>query len=99
MMKDYELKNIDTIFTALPHGEAHLISKKLHPKSVLIDLSADFRINSKSVFEKWYKVPHTAMREQKKSVYGLSEINRNLINLKQKSYEFIHLIFIYRFKS
>jgi len=79
IMKDHELENIDVIFTALPHGEAHLISKKLNPKSVLIDLSADFRINSKPIFEKWYKVPHLAMKEQKKSVYGLSEINRNLI--------------------
>jgi len=29
IMKNHELKNIDVIFTALPHGEAHLISKKI----------------------------------------------------------------------
>lgn len=79
VMKDSELDNIDIIFTALPHGEAHLISKKLNSKSIIIDLSADFRLNNKSTFEKWYKVPHLAIKEQKKFIYGLSEINRNLI--------------------
>ena len=75
-MKDADFSKIDTIFTALPHGEAHLVAKKMAKKSVLIDLSADFRINKKFIFEHWYKVPHLAMGEQKKSVYGLSEINR-----------------------
>lgn len=79
IMKNQELKNIDVIFTALPHGEAHLISKKIRSNSVLIDLSADFRIDNKTIFEKWYKLPHQATNEQKKSIYGLSEINRSLI--------------------
>ena len=79
IMKDHEIKNIDVIFTALPHGEAHLISKKIGSNTILIDLSADFRIDNKSTFQKWYKLPHLAGKEQKKSVYGLSEINRNFI--------------------
>ena len=65
IMKNQELKNIDVIFTALPHGEAHLISKKIRSNSVLIDLSADFRIDNKTIFEKWYKLPHQATKEQK----------------------------------
>ena len=74
-----DLDNIDAIFTALPHGEAHVIAKKLNKDCVLIDLSADFRISSKTIYEEWYKVPHLATNLQKKAVYGLSEINRALI--------------------
>jgi len=78
-MKASNLSKIDVIFTALPHGEAHMVAKRLRKDSVLIDLSADFRISSKSVYEKWYKVPHLAIDKQKNAVYGLSEINRSLI--------------------
>ena len=74
-----DLDNIDAIFTALPHGVAHVIAKKLNKDCVLIDLSPDFRISSKTVYEEWYKVPHLATNLQKKAVYGLSEINRALI--------------------
>ena len=38
------LKNIDVIFTALPNGEAQIISKNLLKKNTLIDLAADFRL-------------------------------------------------------
>lgn len=79
LLKDEDFNIIDAIFTALPHGEAHLISKKIKKNTVLIDLSADFRIINKGVFEHWYKVPHLAWAEQKKAIYGLSEINRALI--------------------
>ena len=79
LLKDKDFDNIDVIFTALPHGEAHLISKKIKKNSVLIDLSADFRIKDKEIFEHWYKVPHLAMEQQQTAVYGLSEINRKLI--------------------
>ena len=38
------LKDVDIIFTALPNGEAQKISKFLKKKNILIDLSADFRL-------------------------------------------------------
>ena len=37
------LNNVDIVFTALPNGEAQLLSKHLLPKNRLIDLAADFR--------------------------------------------------------
>ena len=40
------LADVDVIFTALPNGEAQDISKSLLPKNVLIDIAADFRLNS-----------------------------------------------------
>ena len=39
------LKFVDVIFAALPNGGAHDISNHLLEKNVLIDLSADFRLN------------------------------------------------------
>ena len=41
-----DLLKKDIIFTALPNGEAQLISKKLKSRNTLIDLAADFRLNN-----------------------------------------------------
>ena len=43
-----KINECDIIFSALPNGEAQIISKKLNKHNVLIDLSGDFRLkNSK----------------------------------------------------
>ena len=69
------LKNVDIIFTALPNGEAQLISKHLLEKNTLIDLAADFRLNNSSDYLKWYKQKHKAKDNIKKSIYALPEIS------------------------
>ncbi len=69
------LKKVDVIFTALPNGQAQLISKELLETNVLIDLAADFRINKVSEFQKWYKIKHKAKENIKKSLYSLPEIS------------------------
>jgi N-acetyl-gamma-glutamyl-phosphate reductase len=71
------LKNIDLIFTALPNGEAQDISNDLLKNNVLIDLAADFRINNSSDYLKWYKQKHKSIKNIKKSIYSLPEINGN----------------------
>ena len=71
------LKDVNIIFTALPNGEAQDISKHLNNKNTLIDLSADFRIEKASEYQKWYKQKHRAVKLIKKSIYSLPEINRN----------------------
>ena len=68
------LKDIDIIFTALPNGEAQIISKHLHEKNTLIDLAADFRLKKSSEYYKWYKQKHKAKINIKKSIYALPEI-------------------------
>ena len=42
------LNDVDVIFTALPNGEAQVISNDLLKKNTLIDLAADFRLNNVS---------------------------------------------------
>ena len=75
------LKNVNLIFTALPDGEAQDISNKLLHNNVLIDLAADFRLNKASSYLKWYKQKHRSVKNIKKSIYSLPEING--INIKK----------------
>ena len=69
------LKEIDVIFTALPNGEAQIISNHLSKNKILIDLAADFRLEKSSEYLKWYKKKHKAIKLIKKSLYSLPEIN------------------------
>jgi len=73
------LKNIDLVFTALPNGEAQDISNDLLKNNVLIDLAGDFRLNKASDYLKWYKQKHRSIKNIKKSIYSLPEINGNKV--------------------
>ena len=73
------LKNIDLVFTALPNGEAQVISNNLLKKNTLIDLAADFRLNKPSEYLKWYKQKHKSIKNIKKSIYAIPEINGHKI--------------------
>ncbi len=79
------LKNIDIVFTALPNGEAQKISNKLLKKNILIDLSADFRLNSAKEYFKWYKIKHNSKNNIANSIYSLPEIAKK----KLKNYKII----------
>ena len=79
------LNDIDIIFTALPNGQAQVISKYLLKKNTLIDLAADFRLNKSSEYKKWYKQKHNAINNIKKSIYALPEIT----DKKVKDFEII----------
>ena len=79
------LKYVDIVFTALPNGEAQLLSNKLLDNNILIDLAADFRIENPILYKKWYKIKHKSVQNIKKSIYGLSEI----VGKKIKKYKII----------
>ena len=53
------LNNVDIVFTALPNGEAQLLSKHLLPKNRLIDLAADFRLHDHKEYKKLYSLAST----------------------------------------
>ena len=78
-LKSVDWDKIDILFTALPNGEAQSISKFLNKNNLLIDLAADFRLNNKKDYEKWYKIKHKALNEIKKSIYSIPEISGKLI--------------------
>lgn len=74
-----EVKNIDCVFLALPHGQAMDVVPKLPSNVKAIDLSGDFRLRSQEEFEKHYKQSHTAMSVQSEFTYGLTETNREAV--------------------
>lgn len=74
------LDECDVVFFATPHGVAMSQAKELTEKGVrVIDLAADFRLQDTTVFEKWYKMPHSCPDILAESVYGLVELNRQQI--------------------
>lgn len=78
-----QLENVDVAFFGLPHGQALSLIPQLPANVKIIDLSGDFRINDSEVFQKFYKLEHTAQELQKKFVYGLTETNREQIKQAQ----------------
>lgn len=79
-VKDPEnLNDVDCVFLALPHGQAMDIVPRLPANLKAIDLSGDFRLRDQNVFEKHYKLQHSAMNAQAEFVYGLTETNRDEI--------------------
>jgi N-acetyl-gamma-glutamyl-phosphate reductase len=74
-----QLRELDCLFLALPHGESLKLVPKLSEPVKVIDLAGDFRINDAGVFQQYYDHPHTAMDLQQQFVYGLTEINRRRI--------------------
>jgi len=67
----------DLVFLCLPHTKSmEAAAEILKAGKKLVDLSADFRLKDKSIYEKWYGSKHSKPELLKKSVYGLPEINR-----------------------
>jgi N-acetyl-gamma-glutamyl-phosphate reductase len=70
-------KKTDVVFLALPHKiSMDFAPALLKQGKKIIDLSADFRIKDKSVYEKWYEIKHECPEYLKKAVYGLPELYR-----------------------
>lgn len=65
----------DVVFLAVPHKTAMEIAAELLEQGVkVVDLSADFRINDKDTYEKWYATEHTKAHLLPEAVYGLPEL-------------------------
>lgn len=78
--KDAALDDCDAVFFATPHGVAMAQAPELLAAGVkVIDLAADFRLKDTTVFEQWYKMPHSCPEILAEAVYGLPEVNREAI--------------------
>lgn len=74
------LDKCDLVFFATPNGIAmHHASALLAAGVRIIDLAADFRIQDLEVWEKWYGMSHACPDLVSEAIYGLPEINRELI--------------------
>jgi len=77
---DRVAENADFIFSALSHTKAMKpVSRWINSGKKVVDLSADYRLQSAKVYEKWYSAPHQEPALLKKAVYGLPEIYRKKI--------------------
>ena len=75
--------DLDLVFLSLPNGEAQRLIKKNysnHKKLKFIDLSADFRITDRQIYEKNYNIKHKAIKLIKKSLYSIPEFSKNEID-------------------
>ncbi|MGM8908759.1 N-acetyl-gamma-glutamyl-phosphate reductase [Psychrobacter sp. 1U1] len=72
------LQKCDVVFFATPHGVAMKQAAALTQAGVkVIDLAADFRLQSLADFEHWYQQTHSCPELLKTAVYGLPELNRD----------------------
>ncbi len=73
-------KIAEVVFLALPHGvAAEYAIPLLQAGCVVIDLSADFRLKSATIYKEFYAHDHPAPELLQKSVYGLPEFYREEI--------------------
>ena len=74
------LAGSDLILAALPHGETQRLADDLLGSGIpIIDLGADFRLNSAADFETWYGEPHQRPDLLESFTYGLPEFFRDEI--------------------
>lgn len=70
----------DVIFVAAPHGVAMEYAPIAYAAGKkMIDLGPDFRFRDASLYEQWYKIPHSCPQLLAGAVYGLPEIHRHEI--------------------
>ena len=71
------LHDSDLILAALPHGETQKLADALLEVGVpLVDLGADFRLDSAAEYERWYGEPHARPELLDSFTYGLPEFFR-----------------------
>src|SRR5690625_3700603 len=67
-------KEVDLVFTATPSGVASQLAPDFLAEGVkVIDLSGDFRITDRQVYEKWYGIEAADQDLLNQAVYGLTE--------------------------
>jgi len=72
--------NCDLVFAAMPHGKSlELVPQLLETGVKVIDMSADYRLNNPSDYDRWYKWKHTHPELLEEAVYGIPELHREEI--------------------
>lgn len=70
-----EVARCPVVFCGLPHGEAMRVLPDLD-NELVVDASADFRLDDPAEYERWYGMAHTAPDQLDRWVYGLPELFR-----------------------
>ena len=73
---DAPLADADVVLLGLPHGVAAQVARRARDTGVrVIDLSADFRLDTPADYQHWYKHEHPAP-DLLPAPYGIPELNR-----------------------
>jgi N-acetyl-gamma-glutamyl-phosphate reductase len=74
------LDGIGLAFAALPHGHSQKIAPEIMKRGIpIVDLGADFRLDSAEDYARWYGEAHEAPELLGDFVYGIPELNRERI--------------------
>lgn len=74
------LEACDVLFLAVPHGTAaRRIEHFTALAPYIVDLSADFRLDSEDAYRQWYGEDHPAPEWLNRFVYGLPELRREAL--------------------
>ena len=80
MVKPEVTESVDVVFSALPHkASAEACASFLKSGVRVVDISADFRLNSVAEYEEWYDVQHPCPEYLEEAVYGLTELYKKEI--------------------
>ncbi|EMA14509.1 N-acetyl-gamma-glutamyl-phosphate reductase [Haloarcula marismortui] len=72
-----DLESVDVLFAATPHGVSmEQIDAFQEAAGTVVDLSADFRLDSEAQYDEWYD-GHTRPKLLEQSEYALPELNRD----------------------
>jgi N-acetyl-gamma-glutamyl-phosphate reductase len=72
-----ELGDVELAFSAMPHKESAKEVIPLIDKGVkVVDISADFRLKDRALYQQWYGFKHPSPQLLNKAVYGLPELHR-----------------------
>ncbi|EMA16893.1 MULTISPECIES: N-acetyl-gamma-glutamyl-phosphate reductase [Haloarcula] len=72
-----DLESVDVLFAATPHGVSmEQIDAFQEAAGTVVDLSADFRLESEAQYDEWYD-GHTRPKLLEQSEYALPELNRD----------------------
>jgi N-acetyl-gamma-glutamyl-phosphate/LysW-gamma-L-alpha-aminoadipyl-6-phosphate reductase len=75
-----ELEPCDLLFVCVPHGSSAVQTEHFESLAgVVIDLSADYRLNNPDDYRTWYGWEHPDHGRLGKAVYGLPELHREEI--------------------
>lgn len=74
------LNGCDLVFAALPHGETQKLADDfLHSDAKIVDLGADFRLETAADYATWYGEEHQRPDLLGRFVYGLPEFHRDAV--------------------
>lgn len=73
-------EGVDLVFLCLPHGHSQgPVKQILACGAKVVDLGADFRLQSVATYHSTYGAPHLCPELLEEAVYGLPELNREAI--------------------